>query len=111
MQIDVPLTRARKIDARDKSVEGGIEWNGVRFQTREKDCLLISGRVGKINALLALGRITLTDTSYTDRSGQVRPFAWRAEDDSMHLFTAAEFIEFGIAVDELVEDAYQESWQ
>lgn len=80
---------------RDRAIKAGFEWEGETFQIDPGSQVLISGRVGKINTL---GVENVPD------------FMWRTWDNTSHSFTASEFLEFAVAVDEYVESLYMKSW-
>ena len=105
-----PIASARKKSTREQNISAGMQWGGNAWQTRPADRVNIAGRAAKLNSLVTLGRAQLTDSSYTDASGQLRPLVWRTADDQNIAFTIQTFLEFAIAVDEFVEQKYFESW-
>lgn len=94
-----PTAAPRINEERAKAIAGGFTWapKTATFQTRPEDITLVSGRVGKINAKLALGE-------------EVPDFLWRDIDDVNHSFTYQEFLRFAIEMDEWVEAQYIDSW-
>lgn len=101
--------RRRKRAARLERIGAGFLWDGRRYQIDDLSRQLILGRVGQINAQISLGRLDLDGSSYVDRSGVVRPLTWTAGDNQPVSFTAREFLEFGAAVAEYIDDIYDET--
>ena len=69
----------------------------LQFQTDSLARSNVTGRAGKVTAKMALGQA-------------VPDFQWRSEVNTMVDFTAIQFLEFAIAMDEFVESRYQASW-
>lgn len=90
--------RARTQDAvdaeRDRRIEGGLTFNGVRFQTRHQDERNVTGAV-----LLATNAI-LAGAQPGDLRWHGGPddFVWIAEDNSIVTMDARTVIDFGKAV-------------
>lgn len=85
---------------RASAIAAGFFWaaKGATFDTDPNSLALITGRVAKIQAKAALGEA-------------MPDFIWRSSDNTDHLFTPTEFLQFAIAMDEWVESKYIESWQ
>jgi hypothetical protein len=84
-----------KIDAeRDRRIGAGMSFGGVRFQTREQDRENVHGA-----ATLALAAM-MSGAQPGDLywHGGAQPFAWIAEDNSLHPFDAPGFFAFGKAM-------------
>lgn len=90
-----------KKEIRNTAIADGFDFElrGVvhTFQTDLISRTNVSGRVGKITARKALGL-------------QVEDFTWRNSTNDHISFTANEFLLFGIAMDEFIEQQYQDSW-
>lgn len=84
----------RDIDAeRDRRIDGGFSFNGVRFQSRPQDRENIAGA-----AVAALAAITAGAEAGDYRwHGGNADFAWIAEDNSLHLMDAQTLFAFGQA--------------
>ena len=95
---------------RDQKIQSGFTWGGNTFQSTAADQALIAGRATKLTTLLTLGRVQLTDNSYTDESGATRPLVWRSAANINVLFTVQEFLDFAISMDEWIEDQYKAAW-
>ena len=105
----VGIASRTKYAKRSKIIHGGLNHNGYLWQTRDEDLRNITGRCAKLNSLKLLNRVAMTDTSYLDSAGHIRNLIWTTDDNIDILFTVQEFLEFGIAVDEFVEDRYKEA--
>ena len=86
--------RASKVDAGFLFTVNGTEY---QFQTDPLARSNVTGRTAKITAQ-ATFKIPVPD------------FQWRNEANDMVNFTAEQFLEFAIAMDEFVESQYQDSW-
>lgn len=83
------------IDAeRDRRIDAGIEFGGVRFQTREKDRENIMGAFSLAAAWIMTGG---NPTSLRWHGGE-SDFEWIAEDNSTVAMSAATVLAFGKAV-------------
>ncbi len=96
-----PAAKARITTSRDSRVSNGFKYSvkGVEyeFQTGLIDRTNVTGRAGKITAKIALAQ-------------SVPDFEWRAGSNDMVPFTASEFLEMAIAMDEFVEIQYKTGW-
>lgn len=104
------IARKRKLAVREGKIAAGMMWQGNRFQTGPTDRVNVAGRAAKLNALLALGKVQLDATEYTDADGQLRSLVWRTEDNQNQGFSVQGFLEFAVAMDEFVEQQYIDSW-
>lgn len=105
-----PNSVERKTSARNEALKTSFVWDGSLWQIRLLDRINIARRAAKLNSLLALGDVVLTDTSYTDTDSNTRTIQWRTKLNINRTLTVEEFLRFSIAVDEHVEDKYIESW-
>ena len=96
-----PERSKRKREHRSNKVDAGFSFdvNGApnQFQTDSLARSNVTGRAGKVTAKMALGQ-------------PVPDFQWRNEANMMVNFTAIQFLEFAIAMDEFVESQYQDGW-
>ena len=94
-----PTAGFRINEKRNSDIASGFYWaaKDATFDTDAKSLSLVTGRVAKIQAQ------NLLSVSAPD-------FYWRASDNTDHLFTAPEFLEFAVAMDNWVESKYIESW-
>lgn len=96
-----PEKSERKKRHREAKVSSGFLYlvNDVEhlFQTDVLSRSNVTGRAGKITAKMALNE-TVPD------------FKWRSASNVMVDFTAVEFLQFAIAMDEFVELQYQDVW-
>lgn len=102
-------SESKKAD-RSQAISAGVVWNGNKFQTRERDQKLITGRAATFNSLITLGRATLDDTEYVDAYGDTQSVSWRTEDDITIYFTIREYLEFAMTVDAFVDSKFKASW-
>lgn len=93
-----PIAWQRVKERRTANIASGFEWDGHVYQTGPDDLRNVSGRVGRITAQQALG-------------DPVPDFTWRTLDNADVLFTAQQFLRFAVALDEWIEQQYQESWK
>lgn len=96
-----PSAPARIESERDAAITAGFEWpenSSVFYQTDPTSVGLVTGRVGKILAYKEVNGVDYPD------------FVWRDTTNTNNNFTAAEFLEFAMAMDSFVEEQYVISW-
>ena len=86
--------RAAVMAMRDAKVEAGITFNGVAFQTRKDDYLIIAG-AAQLAFMAVVAGAQPGDLYW---HGEETPFAWIALDNSIMTMDAPTVVEFGRAV-------------
>ncbi|MAY42271.1 hypothetical protein [Neptuniibacter sp. UBA847] len=105
-----PYALERKTSARNEALKASFVWDGSLWQVRFLDRINIARKAARLNSLLLLGDVSLTDTTYTDTDSNTRTIAWRTTLNVNRTLSVEEFLRFSIAVDEHAEDKYIESW-
>jgi hypothetical protein len=87
-----PTITGADVDAeRDRRIEAGMVWLGVRYQTRQQDRENVHGAATMALAAMATGGGLPGDLRW---HGGVEDFVWIAEDNTLHTFDAPGFFAF-----------------
>ncbi|KAB0682010.1 DUF4376 domain-containing protein [Aureimonas leprariae] len=97
----LPASTGAEVDAeRDRRIDGGIVFQGLRFQTRPGDRENIAGAAQLAALAILTGGKALDDPFWNDQvdaDGQPVPFRWIAEDNSLVPLGPAAVIALGRA--------------